>query len=366
MKNKTILFVCTSLRKGGAGKMVNHVAGLLTSDYKSVYVVNVGKEEPFSLNNGVHYLSPLNEHKGGLMGFVRTIRAIRHTLKIIKPDVCVSFVSDVAVCTQIASLGLHDSITVSAERGDPYSLNLLWKYLVSWAYKRSDYCFFQLEKARDFFGESVEKKSFVIPNAAFIDYLPGLHSAKNKTIVGAGRFVKEKGFDMLIDAFSKVAKQFTDYSLILYGDGSCLEEYKKQVEELGITDRVFFPGYSNNLAKSLKNEGIFALSSRYEGIPNVLIEALLIGIPTVSFDCTPGGPSYLTHDGERGLIVPLGDVNGLAESIIRLIKDRELYSELEKKGPELMKELEPALIEKKWLDAFSFMLGDNLKGNLKN
>ena len=209
-QHKKILFVCSSLSKGGAGKMVNHVAGLLSKEYEEILAVNVGEEEYFSLDNGVTYLEPLHEHKGGLKGFYHTIKAINKTIKAVRPDIVVAFVSDVAVCTRIASLTFPNIVVVSAERGDPYTLNGLWRKLVSWAYRKSDYCFFQLSQARDFFGPKVVKKSFVIPNAAIFNENPGQHKALNKTIVGAGRFVKEKGFEMLIEAFYKVHNYFPD------------------------------------------------------------------------------------------------------------------------------------------------------------
>lgn len=356
MVNKTILFIATSLVEGGAGKMVHHIAGVLATKYVDVYAIAVNEERPITVNNGVKYLRPLCEHHGGIKGFYNTIRAIRKTVREISPNIVISFVSDVAVSTRIATLGMKDIIVASADRGDPYTLGQPWEFLCRWAYRNSDYCFFQLEKTRDFFDRKVRDKSFVIPNAAFFNGKVGSHQRKNKTIVGAGRFVWEKGFEDLIEVFNNIHKKHPDYSLILYGDGPFQLKYEEKVHSLDLDNCVSFPGYTNNIADALLNEGVFVLPSRYEGIPNVLIEALLIGIPTVSYDCNPGGPRFLTNGGERGELVSANDKEGLERSIIKIIEDEDLYSKYEKEGPGIITQLSPEKVENKWLDAFQKIL----------
>lgn len=350
--NKKILFIVTSLNEGGAGKMVHHVAGVVAKDFSDVYALAINNEELIPKDNGVHYLVSIREHKGGIIGFAKTINSIRNLIKKIKPDIVVSFVSDVAFCTRVATYGMKKLIVVSAERGDPFTLNKMWKILIRWTYKKSDYCFFQLPDARDFFGSIVAKKSFVIPNAAFFNGTRGSHHSLNKTIVSAGRFVWEKGYECLIEAFKMVHDKYPDYKLVLYGEGPFKGQYITQIKSLELEQYVSFPGYTNDVAGAFQNEGIFVLSSRYEGIPNVLIEALLVGIPTVSCDCTPGGPRFLTNNGERGSIVKVDDVNGIYKAIIQLIEDKTLYKKYETLGPNIIKELEPELVEKQWREAF--------------
>lgn len=352
MENKKILFIVTSLAEGGAGKMVHHIASVFANEYKHVYAVAINKEEKIALNNGVTYISPLNEHRGGINGFYHTIKAIRKLVKDINPNIVISFVSDVAVCTRIATLGIRNIIVLSAERGDPFTLNGMWKLLTQWAYVNSDACFFQLPDARDFFGKRIKKKSYVIPNAAFFNGEIGSHAYKNKTIVSAGRFVWEKGFECLIDAFAVIHKEYPEYKLVLYGDGPFKQKYEEQIDKLHLAEFVVFPGYTRDISGALKNEGIFVLPSRYEGIPNVLIEALLVGIPTISCDCTPGGPRFLTNNGERGIIVPVDDVERIVDSIKLLLNDRRLYKEYEEKGPTIINELSPEIVEKQWKEAF--------------
>lgn len=354
--NKTILFLTGTIFKAGAGKMLRHVAGILSSEGYNVYAVSLGREQIPETDDGVHYLTPLHIRKGGIIGQWLTIRAIRDLVKRLKPNVVVPFVNNVVFSTRVATLGLGDIIVVGAERGDPYTYSIKWKIFGKWAYAHCDWCFFQLEHARDYYGEKVSKKSFVIPNAAFFNGNSGVHKMENKTIVSAGRFRYEKGYDLLLKSFKEFSENFPDFKLVIYGEGPLLTQYEQLAQELGITDKLSFPGYTFQVAKALEKEGIFVLPSRAEGIPNVLIEAMLVGIPTISCDCNPGGPRFLTDGGKRGTLVPVDDVKALTEAIIRLVEDKELYHYYEVEGPKILELLNPDLIERKWKEAFEKIL----------
>ncbi len=351
----SIVFVVGYISFGGAAKIVRYVANHIVGYYPRVHILSLYETAPpESLDKRIIFdglgISPVS----GMKWRFRVFREVRQYVKARQPRIVVSFVSDIAVMTRIATLFLKRTTIVSAERGDPYTLPFIWKILVPWAYRQSDYDIFQLEDARDFFGKRVAAKSFVIPNPYITDKrVEPYNGERNKTIVAAGRFVWEKGFDVLIDAFEIIHSKYPDYRLIIWGDGPLLSEYKKQVADLCLSDFVSFPGYSKNVAQSIRQEGIFVLPSRYEGIPNALIEALSVGIPTVSSDCTPGGPSFLTDGGTRGLLVKKDDKDALAEAIIRLIDDAQLASSFQNEGPKIRDVLSESRIGQIWLDVFA-------------
>lgn len=352
-QDKIILFLTGALTYGGAGKMMIHVAGICAKKYEHVYAVALNADDPICTEeNGVKYLPTVGVHGNGLKGRCQTIMAIRRIVKQIKPDILVTFVSEEAFCSRVATLDKRNLIVVSAERGNPYSDKNYVQKAIRWAFNKSDWAFFQLDHAREFYGNKIKKKSFVIPNAAFFNGEIGSHESKHKTIVTAGRFVPEKGFEDLIKAFKNVQSKYSDYRLLIYGDGFLKKVYEDLVNQLGLSDCVEFPGYTKDVASALKNEDIFVLPSHAEGIPNILIEALLVGIPTISCDCLPGGPRFLTDNGENGIIVPVADVNSLTEGMIKLIEDRELYKKYEKEGPKIIEQLHPDVIEQKWVEAF--------------
>ena len=213
-----------------------------------------------------------------------------------------------------------------------------------------------MPKARDFFGKKVISKSTVIPNPYLGSDVEHFLGERNKTIVTAIRFEKEKCADLLIRAFASIHKDYPEYRLILYGTGSLLQQYKDLVKELLIDEYVYFPGYVTDVARAVRKEGIFVLPSRYEGIPNTLIEVLAVGIPTISADCSPGGPRFLLKDGESGLLFPVGDVIGLEKCLRLLIQDESLYRLMQERSSSILSDIEEPKIRGMWINAFSSII----------
>lgn len=354
LKKKKILFIANDLNIGGQGKMLKFVAGVCSRHFEKVMIhVTELSENPF---NSELNIDLIHYEKGlpiSLRERIEYIKAIRKLVKEYKPDCVCAFNSESSSMSRLALI-FTPSIFVSAERADPYTLSPKWKFITKIVYGTSDACFFQTARARDFYGKMIEKKSYVIPNPFILPKeVEPYTGTRKKTIVSAGRFVYEKGFNVLIEAFSKVIKIYPEYDLIIYGDGPLLNDYKNQVEELGIAKDVHFPGRLGNVAESIREDGIFVLSSLWEGIPNVLLEAMSVGIPTISSNCEPGGPALLTDEGRRGDLVPTGDSASLAEAIIRLINDKEKYRRFESLGPEVRRQFDPDRIMQMWVDAFN-------------
>ena len=354
-----IAFVINSLRIGGAAKMVRFVANAVSDSFKEVHLISLFGTEKSGLNSNVicHNLNIDLSGNKLLRRFI-TINKIRGCIKEIEPDIICAFVSDVAYLTRIATLGF-DVIMTTAERGDPNSEPWWAKPIIKWAYKKSDYCFFQLQQARDYFGESLKKKSFIIPNPFVPDKsVQPFKGERNKTIVSAGRFTWQKGFDTLIRAFKLVYDKHPNYTLVIYGEGPLESEYRSLTEKLGIQDIVSFPGYVKNVAQSIREDGIFVLSSRYEGIPNALIEAMSVKLPVVTTDCAPGGGNFLTNKGERGLLVPIDDVEKMSDAINQIIDNEKLQKMLSEKGSEILEELDVERITSMWINAFKEIINN--------
>ena len=361
MKAKSILFIGGSIDEGGAGKMLKYVANVSSGIFEHVTILSTEqKSRPSLINEDIRFVSCILDRPFDLKWRIQIIRSIRKQVKIISPDIICSFTSEVALMSRIATLGLPVVFT-SAERGAPHTWNFMWRNLMRLTYELSDYCFFQLDRARDFFNKRIKKKSFVIPNPFVLknDVCPYLGKRK-KTIIGAGRFVPEKGFDVLIDAYYIVNKKHPEYRLVLYGKGPLQEQYEKQLNQYGLLNKTEFPGYVNNVAEMVREEGVFVLPSRLEGIPNVLLEAMSVGIPTVSANCEPGGPMFLSNNGERGLVVPMDDSESLAEAIIKIIEDQSLSNKFQVNGPQVRELFNPTLISQKWIKAFSFIKEKNI------
>lgn len=168
----------------------------------------------------------------------------------------------------------------------------------------------------------------------------------NRFILGVGRLDRQKGFDRLLEAFHRLGR--LEFHLVILGEGEKRPELINLSRELGIEKRVHFPSYVTDVEIWYRYAECFVLSSRHEGWPNVLMEAMAEGCPVISFDCKYG-PSEIIHDGENGLLVPEGDVEGLTKSIARVLDDKALRRDLAVKGMERVKMFEVKEIAARWL-----------------
>ena len=165
------------------------------------------------------------------------------------------------------------------------------------------------------------KTIVVIPNP--VQFSPSHASLESNRIMAAGRLVYQKNFSSLIRAFALVAKRFPQWSLDIFGDGDERENLSSLIKDLGLSGVVHLKGQCSKILEIMPDYSIFTLSSRFEGFPLVLIEALSCGLPVVSYAC-PYGPKDIVRDSIDGFLVSPGDDAVLAERICQLIEDDDL------------------------------------------
>ena len=162
----------------------------------------------------------------------------------------------------------------------------------------------------------------VIPNPCMLDncQLSTIHSQFPKTVLAVGRLHEQKGFDLLLQAWKPIEKTYSDWSLRIVGEGPKRAELEAQIESQGLK-RVVLAGATNNVLDEYEAASIFVLSSRYEGLPLALIEAMWCGLPCIAFDC-PQGPAELLAE-DRGWLVPNGDIAELTAQIANALSHPE-------------------------------------------
>ncbi len=176
-----------------------------------------------------------------------------------------------------------------------------------------------------------------------------------KRVVSVGRLDYQKGYDLLLRAWRIICQTDNEWSLHICGDGEEREHLEKLAKELDIDSRVFFDGVIKEIEKVYLKSSIYVMSSRHEGFPLVLPEALSCGLPIVSFDC-PCGPKEIIEDGKCGFLVPNGDIEALAEKLLLLMKDDQKREAMGREAKKRSKLFKKELIIKRWEEVFEIAI----------
>ena len=177
----------------------------------------------------------------------------------------------------------------------------------------------------------------------------GTLKSEAERIISAGRFGKEKGFDMLVKAFAPVVRKHPDWHLDIYGDGEMFDTVKELIENLKIADNVHLMGMCSNLSDKYKDYSMYVLPSYREGLPLVLLEAKANRLPIVSFDILTG-PREIMRDGVDGILVPPYDLEKMGAAICRLIEDDSLRISMSEKSQDNVENFSKPTILKQWCD----------------
>lgn len=178
----------------------------------------------------------------------------------------------------------------------------------------------------------------------------------SKRIVTIGRYAYQKGYDLLLQAWSEMEKHYPDWTLDIYGQGD-QTGYRQLMSDLGIdANRCHLNGPVEDVVGVYQNSSVFVLSSRFEGFGMVLVEAMACGLPVVSFDC-PAGPDEIITDGYDGLLVPAGDVHTLAEKLNMLMADEDLRHRLACQARQSAQRYDMASIANQWKTLFEKVKG---------
>ena len=355
-----VLFNISCLEQGGAERVVTNLSNRLVKDGYEVVVATQwqGKNE-FVLDEKVKRVHVgLKENDTTRNRISRTLRRfsyLRQTIREEQPDVVISFLKYNNYRSLIANFGTGIP-NIIAVRNDPktdYSTKLD-KLLIPLLYPFAKGAVFQTIEQKEFFPKYIQKRAEVILNPVhnkYIEAQPPL--TKDKCVVQSGRLVGFKNQQMLVRAFVKVHEKYSDYQLKFYGretDDGTKELLEKLICEKEAQDYIHLMGASDELEYLIPKAEIAAFSSDYEGLPNAVIEAMVLGMPVIATDCPCGGPGTLIQHEENGLLISVGDEQAMADSICRLIEDKEFANRLGANARQLANRVNEEAIIQQWKD----------------
>jgi GalNAc-alpha-(1->4)-GalNAc-alpha-(1->3)-diNAcBac-PP-undecaprenol alpha-1,4-N-acetyl-D-galactosaminyltransferase len=263
---------------------------------------------------------------GKLAGNVRRIGGLRRAFRAAAPDVVISFLTETNVLAILATSGLGIPVIVS-EQVDPrrHPLGRVWKILRRLTYRRAARLVSASAGVDAAFSWLPPACRTVIYNPICPEQLDAAPSAPAvfpwpRAVLAMGRLERQKGFDLLIDAFGRIAGRFPEWGLVILGEGSLRQELSTRIEALGLADRIRLPGVTASPAATLRRGDLFVFPSRYEGFGLTLAEAMAVGLPVIAADC-PSGPAEIVRHEADGLLVPAEDAAALATAMSRLMAD---------------------------------------------
>lgn len=346
-----------SLGKGGAERVMSVLANNLSQRHEIIMVNSFKVNDEYILDSKINkYIldySNLNKSSFIKKNFYRT-KQLRKLIKQIKPDICLSFMAEANFRNIIACSFLQCKSIVSI-RNDPKKEypNLLFSRLAKLLYKYADGVVFQTKEARDFFSSKITNKSTIIYNPVKQSFYK-CKEGKKKDFVMVGRLNRQKNYYIALNAMNLI-KDKTDYNLYIYGDGEEKKSLLEKVQEMGLTNRVFFKGIVSNVEEVLDNYYLYIMTSDYEGMPNSLMEAMAKGLPILCTDCPCGGPRELLPKEE---LYPVGDSKNLAEKIINLIDDKKQAKHYANTNRKMAEKFREETIVKDWERYFYKVIGE--------
>ena len=336
MDKKHIAMLINSLNKGGSERVLVNLAEYFYSrGYRVTIVTQYQTENEYTISDGIRRVySEITDDEIGksrIGNFSKRFRKLRGIWKSERPDLILSFIGKNNMMAILTSRFLHIPTVISV-RGEPkeeyYSrfYDLWHRFCSQWL----TVLFYRRMLVRNFLIKQY-RKSVVLPNSLNPAFIREVYAGeREKQIVAVGRVDANKNHRMIIKAFAGLAERYPEYELVIYGEGELRQELLHEVEEMGLQERIHLPGSIVDVAGAIDKASVFVLSSNSEGMPNTLIEAMALGIPCISTDCSGGGPRDLIVNGENGILTEVENWEMLEENLQKIISDKEFAKKLSK------------------------------------
>ena len=368
-----LLIFISSMSGGGAERVSANLANHWATKGWDITIVTLAQQslDFYELHPAVKRiaLELAGESAGVLTGLWQNrhrVIALRRVLRQVQPDIALGMMTTANVLLALASWNLPTLRTVGAERIHPPQMPLgyIWETLRSHTYGLLNAVTALSSEGDNWIKTNTNaQRVTVIPNAVtwpLSEQEPrmspsALYQSERQLLLAGGRLQTQKGFDRLIEAFSSLVDKHTDWDLVILGEGSLRTTLEGQVRESKLEHRIFLPGLAGNIGEWYESADLYVMSSRFEGFPNTLVEAMAHGLAAVSFDCDTGPRDIIRHELD-GLLVPQGNVAELTAALDRLMSDALMRQRFAERAVEVRERFSMERIAGMWEKLFEEIL----------
>lgn len=364
-----LLFFIHSMRSGGAERVTANLSNFWAKKGWQITIVSlVACEHDFyTLHSSVRRISLDMDNESthpvaAVKNNLQRIFALYRVLREIRPNVAIGMMPSAGVLLVLTSLFLPKVVTITSERSYPPMLPLgrIWQKLRQWTYPKAAKVTMLTSEGLVWLNDKIPNaKGVVIPNP--IPYplpifdpkiLPySVIDSNRKLLLAVGRFSEEKCFDLLLNVYSRLFHTNPKWDLVILGEGPLRQDLEYQIIKLRLQGRVYLPGRVGNVSDWYKRSDIYVMSSRFEGFPNTLGEAMAHGCAVVSFDCDTG-PRDIIRNEVDGFLVPNGNINAMEIALSRLMIDDNLRQQFSQRAIEIRDRYSMERVTSMWESLF--------------
>lgn len=365
MNQNKYLFLITGMPMGGAERVMATLANEFVAKGHQVRLVTLKKAiSAYKLDERIEFIGGNSEATSSnyivrkiqtIYAAIKSIIFYRRQLKEYKPDMILSFLTNTNLLAVINNLiSLKKYPVIISERCDPRTRSKLLIKLCNKVYPLADSIVCQSKVIENYFLEQNSKsKTTVIANPINEECINKKDiSKRQKKIVAVGRLNNQKNYDLLIDAFSDIEKDYPNHKLEIYGQGPEKNRLQNKIDNLGLTDKILLMGTRQNVMQDVADAELYVMSSDFEGFPNALAEAMASGIPVISTNFPTGVAKELIKDDENGYVVPVRDRKMLSDAMMKILSKESVQNVMSKNNKKLREQLNVNNITTRWEELF--------------
>lgn len=329
------MIVLSKLQTGGAERVaISYCNWLVQNTTNEVYLLLFEKSvHIYNIDDKVKIINLDIHDESKIKGIYLRYKKIKDVFKKTKPNIIFTMFTKTSIYALLAKS--RESVLISSERANIKKRKFFNRFLSRSVSKKCDGFIFQTKRIQALYPGDTIKKSIIIQNAVSNVMTTDISFSKENIITAMGRLTEQKGFDILIQAFHRFDSLIDGYKLIIFGEGPERKKLEKLIDNYGLNDKVLLPGNKSNVLEYIAKSKMFVLSSRFEGMPNALLEAMSTGTACISTNCE-FGPSEIIRNTENGILIDVDDIDGLVISMKELALNDNLRKKIEQSARKIL------------------------------